>query len=145
MIDFCEIVNTPFEQSPFYRKSLLMLILFYLHVKGKKLCDLEFLFSVLWKLDGKDLLIIRHDYEVIINKIKEGKAHELSEGDTMYLGACRKGQKGDPLRKQPYSEIRYYSPISHVAVPKKAYWFNQEYVKRIIEHAYDEGESSKIN
>ena len=93
MIDFCQIVNVPFEESAFYKKSVLMLILFYLHASGKKLHELEFLFSVLWQLKGKDLLIIKHDYEIIINKIKAGKAHELSEGDTLYLGACRKGQK----------------------------------------------------
>jgi DNA mismatch repair protein MutH len=136
MIDFCEIVNTPFEQSPFYRKSLLMLILFYLHVKGKKLCDLEFLFSVLWKLDGKDLLIIRHDYEVIINKIKEGKAHELSEGDTMYLGACRKGQKGDPLRKQPYSEI---------GAPKRAFSLKPAYMRTVLAFIQSSGKDMDTN
>jgi len=27
--------------------------------------------------------------------VKKGKAHELSEGDTDYLAACRKGQKGE--------------------------------------------------
>ena len=35
MIDFCEIVKYSFEESPFYKKSLLMLIIFYLHVKRK--------------------------------------------------------------------------------------------------------------
>lgn len=93
MIDFCAVVTMPFEESLFYEKSLLMLIIFYLHDKGKEPRDLEFLYSVLWKLKDKDLTIIRHDYETIIKKIKEGKAHELSEGDTMYLGACRKGKK----------------------------------------------------
>lgn len=93
MIDFCAVVTMPFEESLFYKKSLLMLIIFYLHDKGKEPRDLEFLYSVLWKLKDKDLTIIRHDYETIIKKIKEGKAHELSEGDTMYLGACRKGKK----------------------------------------------------
>ena len=35
--------------------------------------------------------IIIDDYNQINEKIKQGKAHELSEGDTMYLGACTKG------------------------------------------------------
>lgn len=124
MIDFCKVVEVPFELSRFYKKSLLMLILFYLHTKGKELRDLEFLFSVLWQLKGKDLLIIKHDYETIINKIKEGKAHELSEGDTMYLGACRKGQKGDSLRKQPYNQI---------GAPKRAFSLKPAYMRTILE------------
>ena len=81
----------------------MILLLFYLHVQGADKLDLEFLLSILWHFPAKDLAIIRQDYDTIINKIKAGKAHELSEGDTLYLGACRKGQKGDILRTQPYS------------------------------------------
>ena len=92
MINYCEVVKDDFEHSHFYLKCQLMLLLFYLHQSNCDNLDLEFIFSVLWKLPKKDLLIIKHDYEVIIDKIKQGKAHELSEGDTMYLGACRKGQ-----------------------------------------------------
>ena len=87
MINYCEVINDDFEHSHFYLKCQLMLLLFYLHQNNCDNLDLEFIFSVLWKLPKKDLLIIRHDYEVIIDKIKQGKAHELSEGDTLYLGA----------------------------------------------------------
>ena len=124
MIDFCEIVKYSFEESPFYKKSLLMLIIFYLHVKGKPLRDLEFIYSVLWILKDKDLVIIKHDYEVIINKIKQGKAHELSEGDTMYLAACRKGQKNDSLREQPFSSIK---------APKRAFSLKPAYMRTILD------------
>ncbi len=48
--------------------------------------------------------IIKHDYETIINKIKEGKAHELSESDTLYLGAAPKASSSKDRRKQPFSE-----------------------------------------
>ena len=136
MIDFCEIVNVSFEESAFYKKSALMLILFYLHVTGKSLHELEFLFSVLWKLKDKDLLIIKHDYETIVNKIKAGKAHELSEGDTMYLGACRKGQKGDALRKQPFSDID---------APKRAFALKPAYMRTILEFILASGKDMVTN
>ena len=38
-----------------------------------------------------------------VNKIKEGKAHELSEGDTNYLAACSKGVNRNSVRIQPFS------------------------------------------
>lgn len=104
MINYMEVVNEDFEHSHFYLKCQLMLLLFYLHVQGADKLDLEFLISILWRFPAKDLEIIRNDYETIINKIKAGKAHELSEGDTLYLGACRKGQKDDALRDQPFSQ-----------------------------------------
>ena len=103
MINYMEVVNEDFEHSHFYLKCQLMLLLFYLHVQGADKLDLEFLISILWHFPAKDLEIIKNDYETIINKIKAGKAHELSEGDTLYLGACRKGQKDDAPRDQPFS------------------------------------------
>lgn len=136
MIDFCAIVNVRFEDSPFYKKSLLMLILFYLHQKGVEKCDLKFIYSVLWKLQGKDLQMIKHDYEVIVEKIRQGKAHELSEGDTMYLGACRKGQKGDPLRKQPFNEID---------APKRAFALKMSYMRTILEYVESSGYAITTN
>lgn len=136
MIDYCEVVKTTFEESSFSKKCLLMLILFYLHIDGKKQQDLEFLFSVLWKIQGKDLMIIQHDYEVIINKIKQGRAHELSEGDTMYLGACRKGQKGDPLRKQPFSDI---------CAPKRAFSLKAAYMRTILKFVQESGNEMVTN
>lgn len=136
MIDFCEVVKVPFEESLFYRKSIIMLILFYLHVKGRELRDMEFLYSVLWQLKDKDLLIIKHDYELIVNKIKEGKAHELSEGDTMYLGACRKGQKGDSLRRQPFSDI---------GAPRRAFSLKPAYMRTVLEYVRNCGGDRATN
>lgn len=121
-----------FEQSHFYTKCQLMLLLFYLYVKDANKLDLEFLLSILWSFPAKDLEIIRTDYNTIINKIKAGKAHELSEGDTMYLGACRKGQKGDALRKQPYS--------AELAVGR-AFSLKPAYMRVVLEWALKTGKN----
>ncbi|MGE0994849.1 Sau3AI family type II restriction endonuclease, partial [Bacillus sp. GMa5/2] len=37
---------------------------------------------------------------------RSGKAHELSEGDTNYLGACTKGANKNSIRPQPFSKIQ---------------------------------------
>lgn len=124
MIDYYEIVNESFESSHFYEKCKLMLILFYLHVYGDEIYDYKFIFSVLWKLPEKDLLIIKHDYETILNKVLAGKAHEISEGDTEYLGACRKGHKGDSPQKQPYSDE---------LAPKRAFSLKPAYMRTILD------------
>ncbi len=125
LINYCEVVKEDFEHSHFYLKCQLMLLLFYLYQKDCDNLDLKFIFSVLWKLPPKDLLIIRHDYEVIIDKIKQGKAHELSEGDTMYLGACRKGQKGDNLIKQPNNP--------DVDAPRRAFSLKMAYMRTVLD------------
>lgn len=137
MINYCEVVKDDFEHSHFYLKCQLMLLLFYLHQYNTDNLDLEFIFSVLWKLPEKDLLIIRHDYDVIIDKIKQGKAHELSEGDTMYLGACRKGQKGDGLVKQPFN--------LKIDAPRRAFSLKMAYMRTVLEYVIKSGKNAVSN
>jgi DNA mismatch repair protein MutH len=137
MINYCEVVKEDFEHSHFYLKCKLMLLLFYLHKKDYDNLDLEFIFSVLWKLPKKDLLIIKHDYEIIIDKIKQGKAHELSEGDTMYLGACRKGQKGDSLMKQPNNPS--------IDAPRRAFSLKMAYMRTILDYVIKSGKNAVSN
>ena len=50
-----------------------------------------------------DLKIIKDDWHTIINKIKDGDAHNISESDTFYLGACTKGVNSKSLVSQPFS------------------------------------------
>lgn len=123
MIDFKEVADTPFKESKLFHKCFLMLILFYLHDSSLEQYDLKFLFSILWQLPEKDLIIIENDYNLISQKIKDGKAHLLSEGDTLYLGACRKGQKGDKLVSQPHSEE---------LAPKRAFSLKPSYMRTIL-------------
>ena len=137
MINYCEVIKEDFEHSHFYLKCQLMLLLFYLHQSNCNILDLEFIFSVLWKLPEKDLLIIRHDYEVIIDKIKQGKAHELSEGDTMYLGACRKGQKGESLMKQPNNP--------DVDAPRRAFSLKMAYMRTVLNYVVQSGKNAVSN
>ncbi len=137
MINYCEVIKDDFEHSHFYLKCQLMLLLFYLHQKNCDNLDLEFIFSVLWKLPKKDLLIIRHDYEVIIDKIKQGKAHELSEGDTMYLGACRKGQKGDSLMRQPNNP--------NIDAPRRAFSLKMAYMRTVLKYVVESGGNAVSN
>ena len=63
--------------------------------------------------DQPDLLpyMVTSDYRKIVDKIIAGKAHELSESDTLYLGACTKGATAEKsLRPQYYGD--------HVPLPE---------------------------
>ena len=48
---------------------------------------------------------IEKDYNVIQNKIMSGQAHNISEGDTVVLGACTKGSGKSYYTTQPFSDI----------------------------------------
>ena len=113
-----------------------MLLIFYLYEKGVSKWDLRYIYTVIWQLPEKDLLIIRQDFETIVNKIKKGKAHELSEGDTDYLAACRKGQKGEKDRKQPFSDI---------LAPRRAFSLKPAYMRTILSYVKDQKRSDVSN
>ena len=136
MINYCEVVNEDFEHSHFYQKCQLMLLLFYLYESNVEILDLKFIFSLLWHLPEKDLYIIKQDYDTIIQKIRRGEAHLLSEGDTMYLGACRKGQKGDSLMQQPNSEL---------GAPRRAFCLKMAYMRTVLQYVLDTGKTATSN
>lgn len=136
MIDYFELVNTKFEDSHLISKCRLMLLLFYLHISGTPIYDYEFLFRVLWEIPEKDLLLIKKDYETIADKVRHGEAHLLSEGDTMYLGACRKGQKGDSPQNQPFSETKAH---------KRAFSLKPAYMRYVLNHVVESGENHYSN
>lgn len=129
IIDFMEEYKNTFESSSFWKKNKLLLLMFYLHEKEK--LDIDFVFKIirLWEFPENDLKIIKDDWQKIINKIKAGKAHEISEGDTFYLGACTKGANKDSLRKQPYDSI---------PAMQRAFSLKTKYLNFIIEKSLNE-------
>lgn len=141
MIDYTKDQKVPFEQSHVYLKCAFMLILFYLHQEGVPVQRLKFIYDVLWQIPEKDLLIMKQDYDKIITKIKAGKAHELSEGDTTYLGACRKGQKGD-------SDVFYDlldGTRAAIPAPKRAFSLKTQYMRTILDFAKRTGGQGTFN
>ncbi|GAB4281643.1 MAG: Sau3AI family type II restriction endonuclease [Coriobacteriia bacterium] len=120
MIDYMNVHREEWESSSFLRKNALILLLFYLHEPNREMLDYVFKIARLWEIPEADLEIIRDDWEKIVGKIRAGKAHELSEGDTMYLAACTKGAKGTDRRKQPFSD----EPAKPRAFSLKASYMN---------------------
>ncbi len=123
IINYIDIINQEFETSAFWKKNANILLIFYLHQSGYNLLDYKIKLVDEWIFPIADLVIMKQDWEKIKNKIVEGKAHELSEGDTFYLGACTKGAKGGNLRKQPNSDV---------LAKQRAFSLKQGYVNHII-------------
>lgn len=105
IINYMEEYNKTFETSAFYSKCHNMLLLPY---EDKVNISKEYFSiakAVLFSFPEEDLKIIKEDWAKIISKIKLGIAEQISEGDTLYLGACTKGANANTLRKQPFSSV----------------------------------------
>lgn len=124
IINYLEVHKEDFETSSFWKKNAHLLLVFYLHDNDLDLLDYIIKLVGDWNYPNEDLKIIKRDWEFINQKIKDGKAHELSEGDTLYLGACTKGSTTlKSYRNQPFNEAQ---------AKQRAYSFKQGYVNHII-------------
>ena len=117
--------ETDFFKSHVYEKCALMLIIWYLYDSNKDRLDYLINYIKLFQFPEEDLEIIKNDYKIIIEKIRNGKAEELSEGDTNYLGACTKGANSNSLREQPFSEVK---------AMQRAFCLKNSYMSYILNH-----------
>ena len=127
MINFHALIEEDWETSYVYIKCQLMLILFYLYNKDVRRIDQKFVLApLLYQITDWDEAELKRDWEIIRAKVLAGKAHELSEGDTFLLGACRKGAGGEKeaLRSQPKSDVLAKS---------RAFSFKTSYLNRVIQ------------
>lgn len=109
MINYNEIVDHEWSSSPVYLKCRKTLLLCYLFDKQKHPIHRKFVLDPI-VLDfesnlARDLAQIEKDWKTIRAKVMQGKAHELSEGDTEYLGAATKASSSEDRTTQPFSSI----------------------------------------
>lgn len=95
MISYQTPVTEDFYQSHVWAKCRSILLIYYCHDEDIQRLYLEIKFVKLFTPPEQDQIIIVNDYKYIVDKIKNGLANELSEADTMYLGACTKGSTAE--------------------------------------------------
>lgn len=124
IIDYMTEYKNTFRSSHFWYKNNKIQLLWYLWEANKDKKDLIITHEKLLELEkNEDLKQIEEDWNFIINKIREGKAHEISEADTMYLGACSKGANALSTREQPFSDI---------PAMQRAFCFKNSYMTQLV-------------
>lgn len=95
-----------FYSTHLWKKCSKILLLFYNGlIPDKTMADYIIEKVFLFEWFEEDMEVILEDYKRITEKIKQGKAHELSESDGNYLSTCTKGAgKGKDFRSQPFSD-----------------------------------------
>lgn len=135
IIDYMNEYKNEFITSHFWFKNNKIQIIWYLWEEDKKKEDFIITNQLLLNLsNSKDLKQIEEDWNYIIKKIREGKAHELSEADTMYLGACTKGANAQSLRKQPFSPVM---------AKQRAFCFKLSYMTQLVKKCIGVGKGAE--
>lgn len=126
MISYERPVDKDFYTSHMWEKSKLILLIYYW--RNKQL-ENNLMYSIdfvkLFTPPKEDMAIIEQDYKIIIDKIQAGKAHELSESDTMYLGACTKGATAEKS-----TVPQYYAP--DIPARKRAFCYKVSYMTYVL-------------
>lgn len=147
MISYEHEIEPEFFNSHLWGKCKLILLIYYLRDKTlPSNMDYRIDYAQLFTPPDTDLKIIIDDYNTIINKVVSGKANELSESDTMYLGACTKGSNAE---KSTVPQA-YYAP--DVKARKRAFCFKNSYMTYVLnnyivpkENTYIENEHEDEN
>ncbi|MGN0992344.1 MAG: Sau3AI family type II restriction endonuclease [Bacilli bacterium] len=137
IINYMEEYKNDFFNSHFWYKNNKIQIIWYLYEQGINKKDLKVTHEKLFTFPEEDLKVVIEDWNAIVKKIKDGKAHEISEADTMYLGACTKGANSQSLRQQPFSPIKamqraFCLKTSYMTQLVRKYIGNYENVEKII-------------
>lgn len=127
-IDYFSDYKETFEESGLLRKCEDMLITCYEYIKapsGQKpnYKDFPIIDSFIYEIPKQDIEIFIHDYNTIIEKIKNGHAEDISESDTEYLSACTKAADSSVRREQPFSDV---------PAKPRAFAIKQSYINTII-------------
>lgn len=104
IIDYMKESKYSFNSSSFWRKNNTIQLMFYEHNLDipRRFWSISQVY--LWDMNNEpELFQITQDWLFIHKMIMDGRAHEISEGMTLYLGACTKGGNSNSLRTQPFS------------------------------------------
>ena len=130
MIQYDKSAEEDFYNSHLWKKCKNILLVYYLRNKSlpsNMLYQIDFV--DLFTPPENDLKIIEQDYKIITDKIKAGEAHELSEGDTMYLGACTKGSTAE----KSYREQGYPTETGEfIKAKSRAYSYKNSYMTYVL-------------
>ena len=136
IINYMEEYDKTFKTSSFWHKCETMLLMSYEHLPGKSKKDFKIDEAILFSFPEEDLVIIEQDWERIMDKVRSGRAHELSEGDTLYLGACTKGANAYSMREQPCCKI---------LAKQRAYSLKASYMTQILrKYVFGDEESPSV-
>lgn len=123
-LNYHSILTESFDRSAFLEKNRRLLVVCHEYEKGKPVTKRVVRLVDIWDIPEEDLIQMEAEWNLIASYVRDGRAHELSEGLTDYLGAATSGQgKGRDFVTQPNSPQ---------LAKKRALAFKQPYVNRIV-------------
>ena len=125
MIPFDRPIEDELACSHLWAKVGRILLIYYRRDKSVDAYDQVIEHVALFTPPPADMAVIEQDYREICELVRCGRAQELSEGKTRYLGACTKGATA----ASSWSK-QYYPP--HALAKRRAFCFKQPYMSYVL-------------
>jgi DNA mismatch repair endonuclease MutH len=104
-IDYVKLMDQTWDTAS-VRSKLKILFVFFEHLDGQPKLAFPIHEILLWEPDARTDALLRADWERVFTKVRQGRAHELSESDGAIMGPCTKGATGASVRPQPFGTIK---------------------------------------
>ena len=129
MIPFQNKMSSDYEGSHLCSKLENVLLIVYLRNKEISKLDQEIKFIGKMQIPAEDLEIIKQDYSEIVETIQQGRAQDLSESATNYLGACTKGSNAEKSMR-----AQFYAPGTKAK--SRAFCLKQSYMNSLLQSLF---------
>lgn len=127
MINFFDLLSETPQDNILTKKALHLLLLGYLYKREQNPLHAIFLLADEITIPDQDLPQLLADWQTIYDKVKDGRAHEISCGDTMYLEACPKGSSKRDTTAQPAGP----------PAMRRAWAFRSSYLTSLLRQNFD--------
>ena len=128
MIPYDEEAPTSLYDSHLWHKCRSILLVWYRRDRGVDPYEQRIEHVVLFTPPERDLRVIEYDYSLITGLIRDGRADELSESLTSYLGACTKGATAEKSMR----DQALYAPGRKARA--RAFSYKQSYMNYVLHH-----------
>ena len=122
-INFKKHTHKDYKESPLYKKTKKILMIYYVDNEKKKEFQSVFIDAFLWEPWVDNESILKEDYEKIISLIEKSKAHKLSGKLTKFLEASPAGKNSESFSTQ----------LDGPKARKRKFAFKGKFMKMLLE------------
>jgi len=125
-----EVKNKSIKESSFFKKNHKVLFVYYIHNPSVLRSEYIVKYVFLWEMSDEVIAELNPDYEAIIKKIREGRAHHIHQSDHKYLTLCPK--HGGTFKDPNDSKSKTKQPFSNAPAEIRAFRLKNSYMNKII-------------
>ena len=118
------------KESSLFKKNNKILFVWYIHHVSSMRSEYIIKYVFLWEMNAQVIKELTPDYNAIIKKIKDGKAHEIHQSDHKYLTLCPK--HGGVFRDPKDKKSKTKQPFSNAPAEIRAFRLKNSYMNMVI-------------